>query len=84
MRTLRIRSLQLSAIYLCLILAGNANSNENTIEADANFLAFLADVEEATGDGFDQWLESGSILIDCNQNESNLPLGEEKNCQEQQ
>ena len=81
-------TLQLLTFYLCLILTGTAQANQNdafeAIEADADFLAFLADVEEATGDGFEQWIETDSMLFDCNQNQPNIPLDVAKTCQDKQ
>jgi len=35
-------------------------------EVDAEFLEFLADMEEVTGAGFDRWLDDGSL--DTNEN----------------
>ncbi len=81
-------TLQLLAFYLCLILTDTAQANQNdaleTIEADADFLVFLADVEEASGDGFEQWIETDSMLFDCNQNQPNIPLDVAKTCQDKQ
>lgn len=52
------------------VATAQANQNEAPelveveTEADADFLTFLADIEEATGDGFEQWIETDSVLFD--------------------
>ncbi len=50
-----------SSLLLLLLLNVTANANqEDTEEASADFLEFLADVEENTGDGFEAWLDENS------------------------
>jgi len=50
-------SLYFLCLYLLLITAVQAEAIDE-IPADADFLEFLAEVDEATGDGFEQWLET--------------------------
>ena len=50
-----------SILTLCLCLTFNVQAQDpDTTDGplDADFLDFLADVETATGDGFNRWLES--------------------------
>ncbi len=48
----------LLAILLNVAIMNIAQSNEE--EIDAEFLEFLAEMEEVTGSGFDRWLEVDS------------------------
>jgi len=85
---LKMSKLQLLTFYLCLVLVGTAQAQQNNAlepsEADADFLVFLAEVEAATGDGFEQWIETDSMLFNCNQNKPNIPLDVAKTCQDKQ
>lgn len=47
-------------------------SQEN--DADAEFLEFLAEVDEATGDGFEQWLEEREEIGSCKQLDQQITL----------
>ena len=48
----------LLAILLNIAIMNIAQANDE--EIDAEFLEFLADMEEVTGSGFDRWLEDDS------------------------
>jgi len=45
-------------LIMFVLLATKANANKNQEEIDSDFLEFLADMEEVTGDGFENWLET--------------------------
>jgi len=45
-------------LMIFLLLAVKANTNQDQQEIDSDFLEFLADMEEVTGDGFENWLEA--------------------------
>ena len=48
----------LLAIIISLAFITIAHANEE--EVDAEFMEFLAEMEEVTGSGFDRWLEDDS------------------------
>lgn len=47
------------SFILQTMLINIANANDD--EVDADFLEFLAEMEEVTGSGFDSWLNDGDI-----------------------
>lgn len=53
-----LKLLLISLILLTVIL-NTANANED--EVDADFLEFLAEMEEVTGAGFDAWLNDADV-----------------------
>lgn len=44
-------------LWMLFLLSFSANANQNE-SVDADFLEFLAEMEEVTGNGFNTWLES--------------------------
>ena len=51
----------------------------NDEEIDAEFLEFLADMEEVTGSGFDRWLEDDSedmIIMNTKEIDQNIQSSE--------
>jgi len=54
-----ILTLIVISIILQMMVCNAANANDDEIDAD--FLEFLADMEEVTGSGFDAWLEDTAI-----------------------
>lgn len=52
-----IKRLLVISPFIFLITSVQANTNNEELP-DADFLVFLAEVDEATGDGFDTWLET--------------------------
>jgi len=59
-----ILTLIVISIILQMMVCNAAYANEDEIDAD--FLEFLADMEEITGSGFDAWLEDTAIDDESN------------------
>lgn len=45
-------------LLILTLMTSKANADENQEEISSDFLEFLADMEEVTGDGFENWLET--------------------------
>jgi len=54
-------------LLLTFILNAGVFNTVHAEEVDEEFLDFLADMEESTGTGFDQWLEDSSIDAETNE-----------------
>lgn len=48
-------------LLMILLNAISITTTQADEDVDAEFLEFLADMEESTGSGFDQWLEDTSV-----------------------
>ncbi len=53
----------LSLLFVLLLLSTPAKSDTKQDDINEDFLEFLAEMEEATGDGFEQWIDDESIDI---------------------
>jgi hypothetical protein len=53
----------LSLLFVLLLLSIPAKSDTKQDDINEDFLEFLAEMEEATGDGFEQWIDDESIDI---------------------
>ena len=45
-------------LMMLMLLASKSSANQHQEEIDSDFLEFLADMEEVTGDGFENWLDT--------------------------
>jgi len=56
------------ALFLLLISQG-VLATENDEDLSSDFLEFIADMDEITGDGFESWLESNTTEQEITENE---------------
>lgn len=49
-----------------MLLSSPAKSNTKQEDVNEDFLEFLAEMDEVTGDGFEQWINDESIDIKTN------------------
>ena len=45
-------------LLILTLMTSKANADDKQEEISSDFLEFLADMEEVTGDGFENWLET--------------------------
>ena len=55
-----MNSIHLLCLSLFVLTTARAEQVEE-LHPDADFLEFLAEVDEATGDGFESWLETDAV-----------------------
>lgn len=53
-------------LFVLLLLSSPAKSNTKQEDVNEDFLEFLAEMDEVTGDGFEQWINDESIDIKTN------------------
>ncbi len=56
-----MRDKYLTLLFVSLLFSNPAKSETKQEEVNEDFLAFLAEMDEVTGDGFEQWIDDESV-----------------------